>query len=61
MDYMYTDINECESDLHPCHLKATCNNTDGNFTCNCTAGYDGDGFTCHGISKIFVTLMSVQL
>ena len=48
MDYMYTDINECESDLHPCHLKATCNNTDGNFTCNCTAGYEGDGFTCTG-------------
>ena len=46
MDYMYTDINECESD--PCHLKATCTNTDGNFTCNCTAGYEGDGFTCTG-------------
>ena len=42
-----TDINECES--HPCHSSATCENTAGSFTCQCYAGYEGDGFTCQGI------------
>jgi hypothetical protein len=29
-----------------CDDNATCNNTDGSFTCSCNAGYTGDGVTC---------------
>ena len=42
-----SDINECLS--NPCHPNATCKNTNGTFTCECDAEYEGDGFTCQGI------------
>ena len=36
-------INECD-----CHPNATCNpNTDGNYTCQCDDGYEGNGFDCN--------------
>ena len=43
-----TDIDECaDSALNDCHLRATCENTDGSFTCTCDApAYDGNGTTC---------------
>ena len=44
------DIDECLSD--PCHSNATCNNTDGSFTCTCISGYSGDGFQCMGKGDI---------
>ena len=34
--------------LSPCHSNATCNNTDGSYTCTCNFAYSGDGFTCTG-------------
>ncbi|KAG7980679.1 hypothetical protein I3843_05G194500 [Carya illinoinensis] len=38
------DINECEADPNPCNTTtSTCTNTDGNFTCICLDGYEGDG------------------
>ena len=41
------DIDECVS--NPCHPNATCTNENGTFTCECDAGYEGNGFTCQGI------------
>ena len=41
------DIDECVS--NPCHPNATCTNKNGTFTCECDAGYMGDGFICQGI------------
>ena len=35
--------------LSPCHTNADCNNTVGNYTCNCKAGFEGDGkISCTG-------------
>ena len=46
---LYADIDECDATLSsPCHAEATCSNTDGNFTCTCNPGYEGDGITCDG-------------
>ena len=36
-----SDKDECISS--PCHALATCNNTDGSYTCACNAGYTGNG------------------
>ena len=49
-----TDNNECISGTHHCHSNATCNNTDGSFTCACDIGYNGDGVTCQGRQKLSV-------
>ena len=40
------DINECLLDIHECDVNATCNNTIGDYDCQCNAGFRGDGFTC---------------
>ena len=44
---LYLDIDECDSNM--CLNEATCNNTEGSFTCACSSGYDGDGInSCDG-------------
>ena len=43
-----TDIDECRNITAPCHANATCNNTDGSYTCTCNDGYSGDGVNCTG-------------
>ena len=45
-----SDIDECqESNVSLCHELAACVNTNGSYTCNCTEGYEGDGFaSCIG-------------
>ena len=47
------DLDECTDDLHSCSHVATCNNTEGSYTCKCNQGYIGDGYKCEG--KIIVT------
>ena len=42
------DINECMNVTNPCHANATCNNTDGSYTCACNNGYYGNGTNCTG-------------
>ena len=38
-----TDVDECEMNLHDCHVHGTCVNTDGSFNCLCgTAWYKDD-------------------
>ncbi|XP_028415961.1 fibropellin-1-like [Dendronephthya gigantea] len=43
--FMPIDVDECLPSS-PCHSNATCNNTDGSYTCTCNSGYTGDGFNC---------------
>jgi len=43
LSYGFTDIDECDKDLHDCKTKAHCNNTDGNYNCFCPKGYSGNG------------------
>lgn len=43
-----TDIDECTSKKHNCHVQSMCNNTIGGFMCTCNDGYWGDGITCKG-------------
>ena len=54
----YLDTNECLSDS-PCHVNATCNNTEGSYICTCESGYSGDGFTCNG--KLYTCNMSIRV
>ncbi len=42
--HCFTDINECLT--NPCHVNASCDDTEGSFTCQCHAGYPGNGFNC---------------
>ncbi|KAG2708901.1 hypothetical protein I3760_05G214200 [Carya illinoinensis] len=43
------DINECEANPNPCDISTSrCNNIDGDFTCTCHDGYEGDGKIING-------------
>ena len=43
--YLFIDINECMNIPSPCHINATCNDTDGSYVCTCIDGYSGNGTT----------------
>ena len=53
MHSIFLDIDECISGTDNCDLNASCNNTDGSFTCTCNTGYSGDGVTCEGNWYVF--------
>ena len=44
---LVADVDECV-DPSPCDTNAMCTNTPGSYTCDCNAGYTGDGVTCTG-------------
>jgi hypothetical protein len=44
------DVDECQRGLARCHPNALCRNKAGTFSCQCSAGYRGDGFNC---SRLF--------
>ena len=46
--FLTSDINECDTDTHNCHLDGKCINTDGSFRCACKVGYSGNGVLCSG-------------
>ena len=47
--FVIADINECaKSESNACGTNASCNNTDGSYTCVCLGGYQGDGKNCTG-------------
>ena len=52
------DINECMNATNPCHANATCNNTDGSYTCACNNGYYGNGTNCTG--KYFLSVFGTH-
>jgi hypothetical protein len=45
------NINECEAGLHACRGNATCRDTAGSFTCNCSDGFQGNGSHCVEIDE----------
>lgn len=45
---MFSDIDECTKGTDNCHINADCINTYGSYTCQCQAGYTGNGETCYG-------------
>ena len=46
----FADVNECALGTHRCNENAVCINTNGNYTCQCTTGFSGNGFVCTGMS-----------
>ena len=65
--HAHADINECETGTDSCDVSAECTNTDGSYTCSCTSGYSGDGFTCtstignqHHMSMLISTHMLIS-
>ncbi len=46
------DINECTTGTATCTPHSTCSNSDGNYTCPCENGFEGDGWTsCVGMNE----------
>ena len=52
LESIFLDRNECEES--PCGNNATCNNTEGSYTCLCNNGYVGNGLQCSGERKGFL-------
>ena len=50
----HIDVNECLSNS-TCDADATCNNTEGSYTCTCDSGYSGDGISCDGMHSTELT------
>lgn len=50
ISFLFTgaDHDECVDDTHICHVKATCINTEGSYSCECQPGYIGTGRNCEG-------------
>ena len=47
--HFITDINECNTTNHGCHMNASCNNVGGGYFCKCNFGFSGNGMNCSGI------------
>ncbi|XP_073231338.1 uncharacterized protein [Porites lutea] len=45
------DIDECKSEIHDCHVKASCINTLSSYNCTCRPGYKGNGTICTDIDE----------
>jgi len=56
--YFLADIDECQGD-NKCSVNATCINTNGSYSCECSAGYMllADQRTCDG--ELFISLSFV--
>jgi hypothetical protein len=50
-EFCETDLDECEGEVILCDINATCENTDGSYTCICDDGWEGDGTTCTDIDE----------
>ena len=45
---LYLEIDECDLNIHNCHIHATCVDMPTSFACNCNQGYTGNGIDCQG-------------
>ena len=50
INFLFLDVNECLENTHKCSANADCTNTEGSYTCSCREGFQGDGFTCDGMT-----------
>lgn len=48
------DVNECTAGNHMCSPDAQCINQEGSHTCQCRAGFSGDGRLCESNRICFV-------
>uniref|UniRef100_A0A671S0I7 EGF containing fibulin extracellular matrix protein 2b n=1 Tax=Sinocyclocheilus anshuiensis TaxID=1608454 RepID=A0A671S0I7_9TELE len=48
---LWTDIDECELDMHDCQPSQECINTVGTYTCQCPDGYSKIGIECVDIDE----------
>ena len=48
---IFSDINECMTNVHNCDVNAFCNDTDGSYNCTCISGFTGNGTSCTGKSS----------
>ena len=56
-----TDVDECQTGTHNCADEATCTNTAGGFTCECTSGFSGSGIQCSGKLLLMERAITSQL
>ena len=54
------EINECLEGTHNCDVNARCDNVDGSFTCECNAGYGGNGRICSGKVHLLQAILLVM-
>ena len=52
----HLDVNECLLNS-TCDANATCNNTQGSYTCMCDSGYSGDGISCDGMQRTKIVII----
>ena len=52
----FLDVDECSENLHLCHNRANCTNTNGSYNCTCMEGIFGNGFLCSGEIMLFEVL-----
>ena len=46
--FIHTEWDECSRGVADCGINAVCIDTPDSYNCSCTAGYQGDGYTCEG-------------
>ena len=54
------DVDECALGIDNCHIRATCTNTPGSFTCACIDGWVGDGVTCNRLCEPVMVAPGVE-
>lgn len=56
--FYFADVDECTRHEGICDIRAQCNNTDGNYTCQCLHGWSGSGQQCQDVDECSTGLHS---
>ena len=56
-----TDLDECYTEIHNCHERAACYNTDSSYVCRCHGGWIGNGRYCSGNVCLQIAIKSACL
>ena len=54
----FLDTNECLK--NPCHVNASCTDTDGSYHCDCNRGFSGSGTLCQSKQSLFISFVKVK-